>query len=64
MLIKYIKSVVWRVSKCLSYIEEARGLKVKTALLCLKIPRFRPLVLLIKAGRNVGVMILIDEELT
>jgi len=28
-LIKYIKSVLWRVSKCLSYIEEARCLKVK-----------------------------------
>jgi len=30
-LIKYIKSVLWRVSKCLSYIEEARCLKVNTA---------------------------------
>ena len=29
MLIKYIKSVLWRVAKCLSYIEEARRLKVK-----------------------------------
>jgi len=29
LLIKYIKSVLWRVSKCLSYIEEARCLKVK-----------------------------------
>ena len=28
MLIKYIKSVLWRVAKCLSYIEEARCLKV------------------------------------
>jgi len=28
-LIKYIKSVLWRVAKCLSYIEEARCLKVK-----------------------------------
>ena len=27
-MIKYIKSVIWRVSKCLSYIEEARCLKV------------------------------------
>jgi len=27
-LIKYIKSVLWRVAKCLSYIEEARCLKV------------------------------------
>ena len=26
---KYIKSVLWRVAKCLSYIEEARCLKVK-----------------------------------
>ena len=29
MLIKYIKSVLWRVAKCLSYIEEVRCLKVK-----------------------------------
>jgi len=28
LLIKYIKSVIWRVAKCLSYIEEARCLKV------------------------------------
>ena len=28
LLIKYIKSVLWRVSKCVSYIEEARCLKV------------------------------------
>jgi len=31
LLIKYIKSVLWRVAKCLSYIEEARCLKVNTA---------------------------------
>ena len=43
MLIKYIKSVLWRVAKCLSYIEEARCLKVNkknlaknTVLLCYK----------------------------
>jgi len=29
LLIKYIKSVLWRVAKCLSYIDEARCLKVK-----------------------------------
>ena len=29
MLIKYIKSVLWTVAKCLSYIEDARYLKVK-----------------------------------
>ena len=34
MLIKYIKSFLWRVAKCLSYIEEARCLKVKTAPIC------------------------------
>ena len=36
MLIKYIKSVLWRVAKCLSYIEDARCLKVNhlTALYC------------------------------
>ena len=28
LLIKYIKRVLWRVAKCLSYIEEARCLKV------------------------------------
>ena len=28
LLIKYIKSVLWKVAKCLSYIEEARCLKV------------------------------------
>jgi hypothetical protein len=28
-LIKYIKSVLWIVAKCLSYIEESRCLKVK-----------------------------------
>ena len=29
LLIKYIKSILWRVAKCLSYIEEVRCLKVK-----------------------------------
>ena len=29
LLIKYIKSVLWRLAKCLFYIEEARCLKVK-----------------------------------
>ena len=29
-MIKYIKSALWRVAKCLSYIEEARCLKVNT----------------------------------
>ena len=33
LLIKYIKSVLWRVAKCLSYVEEARCLKVKVKLL-------------------------------
>ena len=32
LLIKYIKSVLWRVAKRLSYIEEERCLKVKEAL--------------------------------
>ena len=32
LLIKYKKSVLWRVAKCLSYIEEARCLKVKIGL--------------------------------
>jgi len=30
LLIKYTKSVLWRVAKCLSYIEEVRCLKVKS----------------------------------
>ena len=30
LLIKYIKSVLWRAAKCLSYIEDAWCLKVKT----------------------------------
>ena len=32
LLIKYIKSVLWGVAKCLSYIEEARCLKVNYAI--------------------------------
>jgi len=35
LLIKYIKSVLWRVAKCLSYIEDARFLKVKLTDTCL-----------------------------
>ena len=34
LLIKYIKSVLWRVAKRLSYIEDARCLKVKRVLSC------------------------------
>ena len=30
LLIKYTKSVLWRVAKCLSYIEEVRCLKVNS----------------------------------
>jgi len=39
LLIKYMKSVLWRVVKCLSYIEEVRCLKVKafTVNKCIKI---------------------------
>ena len=33
LLIKYIKSVLWRVAKRLSYIEEARCLKVKVTVI-------------------------------
>ena len=33
LLIKYIKSVLWRVAKRLSYIEDARCLKVKCSLI-------------------------------
>jgi len=34
LLIKYIKSVLWRGAKRLSYIEDARCLKVKLPLVC------------------------------
>jgi len=34
LLIKYIKSVLWRVAKCLSYIEEARCLKINRPVKC------------------------------
>jgi len=34
LLIKYIKSVLRRVAKCLSYIEEARCLKVNVNIIC------------------------------
>ena len=37
MLIKYLKNVFWRVAKCLSYIEEARCLKVKLLTLYRKV---------------------------
>jgi len=33
LLIKYIKSFLWRVAKCLSYIQEARCLKVNYLLI-------------------------------
>jgi len=35
LLIKYIKSVLWRVAKCLSYIEDARCLKVNKPDACI-----------------------------
>jgi len=34
LLIKHIKSVLWRVAKCLSYIEDARCLKVNWTCVC------------------------------
>ena len=48
LLTKYIKSVLWRVAKCLSYIEEARCLKVNYVILgaCLR------MVLLTDVYRN------------
>ena len=42
LLIKYIKSVLWRVAKCLSYIEEARCLKVNNDIYFLGIGRACP----------------------
>ena len=47
LLIKYIKRVLWRVAKRLSYIEEARCLKVKMEeqLLSLENPLLKILVL-------------------
>ena len=38
LLIKYIKSVLWRVAKRLSYIEDARCLKVKNQELVIWLP--------------------------
>ena len=38
-MIKYIKSVLWKIAKCLSYIEEARSLKVKTCRIALGLSR-------------------------
>ena len=61
LMIKYIKSVLWRVAKRLSYIEEARCLKVNRGnhclfdyrLLLIKWHRRKPLlVFLSKAGRK------------
>ena len=37
LLIKYIKSVLWRVAKRLSYIEDARGLKVNVVVFAYRI---------------------------
>ena len=45
LLIKYIKSVLWRVAKRLSYIEDARCLKVNAAVILMistNIVRHRP----------------------
>ena len=41
LLIKYIKSFLWRVAKRLSYIQDARCLKVKYGILCiLTVPHY------------------------
>ena len=34
LLIKYVKSILWRVAKCLSYIEDVQCLKVKDTSMC------------------------------
>jgi hypothetical protein len=59
LLIKYIKSVLWRVAKRLSYIEEARCLKVKMRFswevwLCGKVESLVPGCFWV--GRGVGVL--------
>jgi len=58
LLIKYIKSVLWRVAKRVSYIEEARCLKVnvgdRTAMTSEAITFYRALQLL-KFNRYIGV---------
>ena len=48
LLIKYIKSMLWRIAKCLSYIEEVWCLKVNYAIhgACLR------MVLLMDVYRN------------
>jgi len=47
LLIKYIKSVLWRIAKRLSYIEDARCLRVKHAFIYL-ITKYFSLMLLEK----------------
>jgi hypothetical protein len=58
LLIKYIKSVLWRVSKYLSYIEEARCLKVNYAIhgACLR------MVLLTDVHRNLTSLCIKPQE--
>ena len=41
LIFKYIKSVLWSVAKCLSYIEDTRCLKVKTSWVQSKEKRFK-----------------------
>jgi len=59
LLIKYIKSVLWRVAKCLSYIEEARCLKVNLFVLVTSDARFCFSVL---SALYVHVLVLITES--
>ena len=47
LLIKYIKSVLWRAAKRLSYIEDARCLKVKVDLPCNGRPNYCRLIKLV-----------------
>ena len=52
MLIKYIKSVLWRVAKRLSYIEEARCLKVNAT-----VYNSVTAVVMLRAGkRRIGIL--------
>jgi len=55
MLIKYRKSVFWRVAKCLSYIEDAWCLKVKYVTVCVLaiLHRYRANCYMSQGWRNV-----------
>ena len=60
MLIKYIKSVLWRVTKRLSYIEDARCLEVNNYSSIDK-PRLKTYMLTTDMQEKVGVVSFFDD---